>query len=315
MFASLKKLEFKRSIVFISILAGMLFLAACSDNDSAEGDNDDETTDDAVNYSEEVDYTITGIEPGAGISVATEEAIEEYDSLQGWDVELSSTAAMMSELDQAMNKEEPIIITGWNPHWMFAKYPDMKYLDDPKEVYGGEENINSIAKLGLEEEKPEAYKMISQFEWDVEDMEEIMYEAQDSGEEVEDVAKRWVEDNEDKVAKWGEGVDDVDGVEVELVSTPWDSERASSGVLKEAMEQKGFKVEVTPVDVAVVFETVANGDADATIAAWLPITHQEFFDKHEDNLDDLGPNLKGAKIGIVVPEYMDLDSIEDLEAK
>src|SRR5699024_12216814 len=59
---------------------------------------------------------------------------------------------------------------------------------------------------------------------------------------------------------------------------PWDSERASSGVLKEAMEQKGFKVEVTPVDVAVVFETVANGDADATIAAWLPITHQEFFE-------------------------------------
>src|SRR5690625_5619363 len=111
MFASLKKLEFKRSIVFISILAGTLILAACSDSDYAEGDKDDETTDDAVNYSEEVDYTITGIEPGAGISVATEKAIEEYDSLQGWDVELSSTAAMMSELDQAMNKEEPIIIT------------------------------------------------------------------------------------------------------------------------------------------------------------------------------------------------------------
>src|SRR5699024_3078901 len=249
----------------------------------------------------------------AGISVATEKAIEEYDSLQGWDVELSSTAAMMSELDQAMNKEEPIIITGWNPHWMFAKYPDMKYLDDPKEIYGGEENINSIAKIGLEEDKPEAYKMIDQFEWDVEDMEEIMYEAEDTGEEVEDVAKRWVEENEDKVATWTEGVEEVDGVEVELVSTPWDSERASSGVLKEAMEQHGFNVTVTPVDVAVVFESVANGDADATIAAWLPLTHKEFYEKHQEDLIDLGPNLTGTIIGLTVPEYMDIDSIEDLE--
>ena len=48
------------------------------------------------------------------------------------------------------------------------------------------------------------------------------------------------------MAKWIEGVEDVDGVEVELASIPWDSERASAGVLKEAMERKGFDVTVTP---------------------------------------------------------------------
>ena len=324
MFTNLKKLGnnrfFSTNVLLVAIFAGVLLLAACSDGGTEDSDSDsteDQSNEEAsaVNYSEEVDYTITGIEPGAGISVATEAAIEEYDSLQGWTVELSSTAAMMSELDKAMGDEEPIIITGWNPHWMFAKYPDMKYLDDPKEIYGAEEGINSLARLGLEEDKPEAYKLIDQFEWEVEDMEQIMYEAQETGEEIEDVAKRWVEENEDKVAEWTDGVDDVDGVEVELVSTPWDSERASAGVLKEAMKQKGFDVTVTPVDVAIVFESVANGDADASVAAWLPITHAEFYEKHKDDLIDLGPNLIGAKIGIVVPEYMDLDSIEDLEAK
>lgn len=300
---------------FISIVALTMLLAACSDSESSNDDNDGEGEETSENYSEEVDYTITGIEPGAGISVATEKAIEEYDSLQGWEVELSSTAAMMTELDAAMSNEEPIIITGWNPHWMFAKYPDMKYLDEPKEIYGGEEGINSLARLGLEEDKPEAFKLIDQFEWDIEDMEEIMYEAEETGEEVEDVAVQWVEDNEDKVAEWVDGVDDVNGVEVELASIPWDSEIASSSVLREVMEQKGFEVEVTPVDVAIVFESVASGDADATIAAWLPITHQEFYEKHQDDLIDLGPNLTGAKIGVVVPEYMDLESIEDLEAR
>ncbi len=303
----------RKSWLLLIGLVAMLALAACgSTNDESDSNSDNNT---GTNYGEAVDYTITGIEPGAGISVTTEKAIEEYDSLTGWEVELSSTAAMMSELDKAIDNEEPIIITGWNPHWMFAKYPDMKYLDDPKGVYGGEEGINSLARLDLEEDKPEAYKVIDQFEWDMEDMEEIMYEAQDTGEEVEDVAKRWVEENEDKVSTWFEGVEDVDGVEVELVSTPWDSERASSGVLKEAMEQKGFKVTVTPVDVAIVFESVANGDADATVAAWLPATHKDFYEKHQDDLIDLGPNLMGAIIGLVVPEYMDVDSIEDLEPK
>jgi len=132
------------------------FMAACGGetNDNA---NENENNDD-VNYSEAVDYTITGIEPGAGISVTTERALEEYDELQGWEVELSSTGAMMSELDTKIENEEPIIVTGWNPHWMFAKYPDLKYLDDPDEIYGGTESIHSLTRLGFAEDHPEAKK-------------------------------------------------------------------------------------------------------------------------------------------------------------
>lgn len=307
--------KFKYLGIFFVIFATLL-LAACGDSeDEATEDDNDTTNDSEVNYGEEVDYTITGIEPGAGISVTTEKAIEEYDNLEGWEVELSSTGAMMTELGTAIDNEEPIIITGWNPHWMFAEYPDMKYLEDPKGVFGEEEDIVSLARLGLEEDKPEAYKLIDQFEWTVEDMEAIMYEAQETGSEIEEIAVQWVEDNQDKVSEWTEGVEDSDGVEVEIVSTPWDSERASSGVLKEVMEQKGFEVNVTPVDVAIIFESLATGDADATVAAWLPLTHNDFYEAYQDEIVDLGPNLSGAKIGLVVPEYMEIDSIEDLNAK
>lgn len=298
--------KLKKLGLITGIAASIALVGCSSDND---GDNEDKS------FSQSVDYTITGIEPGAGISVTTEKAIEEYDQLQGWDVDLSSTAAMMAELETAIDKKEPIIITGWNPHWMFAKYPDMKYLDDPKNIYGDAENINSLARLGFEEDHPEAFKFIDQFEWTVEDMEQIMYDAQDTGDSIEKIAEQWVEDNADRVAKWSEGVEDGNGTKVELVSTPWDSERASSGVLKVAMEQKGFEVNVTEVDVAIVFESLANGDADATLAAWLPITHEKFLEDNKDQLVDLGPNLTGAKIGLVVPEYVDLESIEDLEAK
>lgn len=301
----------KRFSMFASLLF-VLLLTACGNNDSGakeDGADSEET------LSEQMNYTITGIEPGAGITVTTEAAMEQYDSLQGWDLELSSTAAMMSELDRAIKNEEPIVITGWNPHWMFAKFPDLKYLEDPLNAYGGEENINSLARAGLKEDKPNAYQFIEQFAWEVEDMEAIMYESAETGEEIETIAEKWIADNADRVAAWSEGVAEGSGETVEIVSTPWDSERSSSAVLKIAMEQKGFKVNVTDVDVAVMFESVANGDADATAAAWLPMTHKDFYSKYEDKLEDLGPNLTGAKIGLVVPEYVDLTSIEELEAK
>lgn len=312
-----------RIVLFVGLLL-IVFAAGCgsgeeetednaNNNENAEGQNGENT--DATNYSEAVDYTITGIEPGAGITVTTEKAIDSYDSLSGWTLEQSSTAAMMTALDEAIKNEEPIIITGWNPHWMFAKYPDMKYLDDPKGVYGEEEFIKTLARKGLKDDKPNAYKLIDQFYWEVEDMESIMYESSESGDDIADVAKQWVADNPDKVAKWTEGVEDVDGVEVKLASTPWDSERASSSVVAEVMKQKGFDVTVTPVDVAVVFQSVATGDADATLAAWLPMTHKDFYEKYKDQIDDLGENLEGTIIGLTVPSYMDIDSIEDLEPK
>ncbi|MEB5450984.1 glycine betaine ABC transporter substrate-binding protein [Virgibacillus pantothenticus] len=301
-------------LLLLSFIIAIMLLTACGTNEAKEESNTEGKSDE-TNYGEAVDYTITGIEPGAGITVTTEKAIEEYDNLSGWELEQSSTAAMVTELEEAISSESPIVVTGWNPHWMFAKFANLKYLEDPKGIYGDVEIIKSLARKGLKEDKPNAYKLIDQFEWSVEDMEGIMYEASESGKEVADVAKQWVEDNPDKTKPWTEGVEDVDGVEIELVSTPWDSERASANVVAEVLRQKGFHVTITPVDVAVMFEAVANGDGDATLAAWLPATHKDFYEKFKDDFVDLGANLEGAKIGLVVPDYMDIDSIEDLPAK
>ncbi|MTW85503.1 glycine/betaine ABC transporter [Virgibacillus dakarensis] len=301
----------RKLLVTGSFLIGVLLTliaAGCGSDNESEKSGSGKT-----NYSEAVDYSITGIEPGAGITVTTEKAIKKYDSLKGWNLEQSSTGAMMTKLGEAIDKEEPIIITGWNPHWMFAKYPDMKYLDDPKGVYGKTELIKTLARKGLKEDKPNAYKLLDQFHWEVEDMESIMLEATETGTEIAEVAKKWVEEHPDVVAEWTKGVDDVDGTEIELVSTPWDSERASANVVAEVLRSKGFNVTVTPVDVAVVFEAIAKGDGDATLAAWMPITHKDFYEEYESQFEDLGENLKGAKIGLVVPEYMDIDSIEDLQ--
>ncbi|HLT56081.1 MAG TPA: glycine betaine ABC transporter substrate-binding protein [Bacillota bacterium] len=301
----------KTGFLLFAILLAML--AACGGTEEESGSEGD--AEDFTNYSDAVNYTITGIEPGAGITVTTEKAIEEYDNLAGWELEQGSTGAMVTELGKAIDNEEPIIVTGWNPHWKFAKFDNLKYLDDPKGNYGGEEVIKTIVRKGLKQEKPNAYKLLDQFQWEVEDMESIMYESAENDVAIEDAAIQWVQNNPDKVEAWTEGVEDVDGVTVELVSTPWDSERASANVVAEVMRQKGFDVTITEVDVAVTFEAIATGEGDASLAPWMPITHQSFYEAYEDGFEDLGENLTGAKIGLVVPDYMDIDSIEDLKPK
>src|SRR5690625_4062581 len=111
-----------------------LIVSGCGSGDEEAADTDTEDMSSGAQISEELNYTITGIEPGAGQTETNEIAIEEYDSLTGWEQELSSSGAMLSSLETAISNEEPIIIAAWSPHYMFANW-DIKYLDDPEGVF------------------------------------------------------------------------------------------------------------------------------------------------------------------------------------
>ena len=304
----------------LGMIAGLsltLVAAGCGSDDGEDdtATEDDTSSDDAqteeVNYGEEMDYAITAIEPGAGVVQASEDAVEEYDNLDGWEVQTSSSGAMATALGEAIDKEEPIVVTGWSPHWKFAEY-DLKYLEDPKGVFGEAEIISTMVREGLEEDLPNAYKLLDQFYWTPDDLEAVMLEISQGAEPAE-AAAEWVEANEDKVAEWTDGVEEVDGEEIELVYVEWDTEIGSTHVVGKVLEDLGFNVTVTPLDNAVMWQAVANGEADGMVAAWLPGTHGDLYEEYKDQLVDLGENLEGAKIGLVVPEYMDVDSIEDLQ--
>ena len=102
------------------------------------------------------------------------------------------------------------------------------------------------------------------------------------------------------------------GQRVNLGYVEWDSEVASTNVLAESLKQHGYNVTMTPLDNAVLWQSVANGQVDASLSAWLPITHKTLYDKFKNDVNVLGSNLKGAKTGLVVPDYMNVNSIEDL---
>lgn len=158
-----------------------------------------------ADLSDEAKKTITGIEPGAGVVAAAEQALEDYENLDGWKVQTSSSGAMATALGQAYQNEEEIIVTGWSPHWKFGKY-DLKYLEDPKGTFGEAEVIKTMARKDLKEEIPEAYQVLDNFFWEPAEMEAVMVAIQD-GKDPEDAAADWVEANQDRVAEWTEGIE------------------------------------------------------------------------------------------------------------
>ena len=68
---------------------------------------------------------------------------------------------------------------------------------------------------------------------------------------------------------------------VTLTYVNWESEVASTYVLKHVLEDEGFRVELKEVDAGPMFAAVASGDADGTTAAWLPATHKDYMEEYQ----------------------------------
>ncbi len=101
---------------------------------------------------------------------------------------------------------------------------------------------------------------------------------------------------------------------VKIVYVEWDCAIASTHVVKAVIEERlGYDVEVIPVAAAAMWQSVGSGEADAMTTAWLPVTHADYFAKVKDSVVDLGPNFKGAKLGLVVPAYVEIDTLADLK--
>ncbi|MGH4051635.1 MAG: glycine betaine ABC transporter substrate-binding protein [Clostridium sp.] len=293
------KTDFKKLGV-IALSLGILTFVGCSSSSKSESAD--------TSIGEQMDYKITGIDAGAGEMKLAEQAVKDYNT--NYTVQSSSGAAMTQALADAYKNKKPIIVTGWSPHWMFSKY-DLKYLEDPKGIFGGAEHINTVVHKGLKEKLPSAYTILDKFNWTPTDMEAVMLKVNDGG-TVKEVARQWIDDNADKVSKWTEGATKVDGDAIKLAYVAWDSEIASTNIIGLVLEDMGYKVTLTQVDAGPMWAAVGSGDADAIVAAWLPATHAKYISDYKDSVEDLGTNLEGARVGLVVPKYMDINSIEDL---
>ncbi|SEB16054.1 glycine betaine ABC transporter substrate-binding protein [Paraburkholderia sartisoli] len=141
---------------------------------------------------------IVGIDAGAGVMEKTSEAIKVYKL--DYQLMPSSGSAMTAELARSEAAKKPIIVTGWKPHWMFAKYK-LKFLDDPKKVFGEAEHVDNVVNPELEKKAPPVVAFLKKFQWKPGEIDSVMLATQ-SGEKPTAAADAWISAHGDRVDSW-----------------------------------------------------------------------------------------------------------------
>ncbi len=161
---------------------------------------------DLPDMADEYGGKIYGIEPGAGLTKTTEESAIPTYGLDDYEFVVSSTPAMLTQVKNATDKKENVLVTLWRPHWAYAEYP-LRDLEDPEGAMGDAEIISSAARSGFSEENPKAAQVVKNLALDDEQLstlEELMMNKYDGSNHDEAVAE-WLKENPDFAEKLVKG--------------------------------------------------------------------------------------------------------------
>ena len=143
------------------------------------------------------DGQIIGIEPGAGLTGVTQDSMMPEYGLDGeYELITSSTAAMLTELGNAIDAQEDIVVTSWRPFWANAAY-DLRDLEDPLGAMGDPEALHFLGTDGFSERCAEAAEFIAGIQLsdaDYASLEDMVVNEYGEGREAEAV-EAWIEAN------------------------------------------------------------------------------------------------------------------------
>lgn len=165
-------------------------------------------------YAEEFDRKVYCIDPGSGANEVVKKAInEDVYGMGDWEIVASSTSGMLAQVKKTMKDEGWIMFCGWRPHWMNVIH-DMKYLKDPKDLWGpngGESRVYTLATDSYPDVNPEIATFFKRFQVDSSVQSEWIYQYAYKEREAEAVAQEWIRANMDAVEQWLDGVKTADG--------------------------------------------------------------------------------------------------------
>lgn len=145
------------------------------------------------------DIEIVGIETEAGVMYQTRYAIDQY-GLDQAQLHSLSEQDMTEAFSESFKRREEIVITGWEPHWLFARY-ELRFLDDPMQVFGAQENIYAVGNKSLPERLPTVARFFERMQLSERQINSLIY-FMHSEADPEDGVREWIHKNEYIVNQW-----------------------------------------------------------------------------------------------------------------
>ncbi|MFI5669984.1 ABC transporter permease/substrate binding protein [Streptomyces sp. NPDC051704] len=139
---------------------------------------------------------IIGIEPSAGaMGILKGKLLKEYGLDGEYKVVDGSTPGMLAELKRAYEKQEPVAVVLWSPHWAYASY-DLKKLEDPKGAWGKGDGIHTLARKGFAQDEPEVASWLRSFKLSEAQLTGLEAKIQEAGKGKEQQAVRtWLQEH------------------------------------------------------------------------------------------------------------------------
>ena len=165
------------------------------------------SVDDLADHRDALNGRIHGIESGATVNQQTRDILANND-IDGFEVLAASGPATWSELQRATQNEEPIVVTGWEPHWKWGRY-DLRYLEGAQTgqtpVFGEPEDIFAVARTDFDEQFPErVVQFFDNVKVNNEELNALMqpFRPDADTDDAYEAAREWIQNHPETVSSW-----------------------------------------------------------------------------------------------------------------
>src|SRR5690554_1190647 len=103
---------------------------------------------------------------------------------------------------------------------------------------------------------------------------------------------------------------------VTILYPNWAEGVAFTYLSQAALESNGYEVELINLEPGLIYGELSkdNSKGDLFLDAWLPNTHKNYWNDYGDKLVMLGESFSEGTTGLVVPSYVTINSIDELNA-
>ncbi|MDJ0780911.1 MAG: glycine betaine ABC transporter substrate-binding protein [Desulfosarcinaceae bacterium] len=144
---------------------------------------------------------IIGIETDSGMMRTMRDRLIPAYGLEAFELIPGTEVSMLAELANAIKHNRWIVVLGWEPSWKFTRW-SLKFLDDPKGIWGGPASIHTITRNGLKADLPPAvFKLLDQFYWTPDQLGSLLLWNEMGGDPYSN-ARRWMRAHKDLVDAW-----------------------------------------------------------------------------------------------------------------
>jgi len=175
--------------------------------------------DDIARFSEALNFSIHGIEPGNDGNRTVLAMLEKNAyNLGNFNLIESSESAMLAEVEAKIAEKEAVVFLAWEPHPMNNRF-SLAYLSGGEDFFGpnkGGAHVATNVRQGYGQECPNVGRLLENLSFTLKMENDMMGAILDYGVEPVDAARDWLQKNPDMLDVWLEGVTTFSGEEAAL---------------------------------------------------------------------------------------------------